>query len=58
MMVIDHDVVEVRDHEVGVVHVDVDAHRRQEEAREAANREEADEPERESIGDSSDTEPL
>ena len=34
----DHDVVEVRDHEVGVVHVDVDAERRQEQAGQAADR--------------------
>ena len=35
----DHDVVEVRDHEVGVVQVDVEAERRQEQAGQAADRE-------------------
>ena len=42
----DHDVVEMRDDEVGVVHVDVEAHRREEQPGEAADREQAEEPER------------
>ena len=41
-----HDVVEVRDDEVGVVHVDVEAHRGEEQSRQPADREQADEAER------------
>ena len=41
----DHDVVEVGDDEVGVVHVHVDRERRQEQARQPADREQADEAE-------------
>jgi hypothetical protein len=39
----DHDVVEVRDHEVGVVEVDVGAERREEEAGQTADREQPEE---------------
>ena len=42
----DHDVVEVRDDEVGVVQVDVEAERRQEEPGQAADQEQAQEAER------------
>ena len=41
----DHDVVEVRDDEVGVVHVDVETHRGQEQSGQAADREQPDEAE-------------
>ena len=43
MRAADHDVVEVRDDEVGVGHVDVEAERGEEQAGQAADREQADE---------------
>src|SRR5215210_6213265 len=42
----DHDVVEVRNDEVGIVNMDVEAHRGEEQPSQPADGEQADEPER------------